>query len=95
MKESETVRQNLIKNLTALNKELPTKLILENTNVFQTITQHSQQVINQLIAKNPDRETASLIFHSNLLNNRLLLSKLPNFLLQGNYMLLNSQQTKY
>lgn len=76
VKESETVRQNLIKNLNALNKDLPTKSFSENTNEFQPILQHIQKTIDELISKNPDREIASLTFQLNLLNDRLLLSKL-------------------
>ncbi len=76
VKESETVRQNLIKNLTALNKDLPTKSFSENTNEYQPILQHIQKTIDELIAKNPDKEIASLTFQLNLLNDRLLLSKL-------------------
>lgn len=76
VKESETVKQNLIKNLTALNKDLPTKSFAENTNEFQPIIRHIQATIDALIAKNPDREIASLTLQLNLLNDRLLLSKL-------------------
>lgn len=76
VKESETVRQNLIKNLTALNKDLPTKPFSENTDEFQPIYQHIQKTIDELIAKNPDKEIASSTFQLNLLNDRLLLNKL-------------------
>jgi energy-coupling factor transporter ATP-binding protein EcfA2 len=76
VKESESVRQNLIKNLTALNKDLSTKPFAENTIDFQPIMQHIQTTIDELIAKNPDREIASLTLQLNLLNDRLLLSKL-------------------
>lgn len=76
VKESEEVRQNLIKNLTALKKDLPTKPFVENKNDFQPIVLHIQTTIDELIAKNPDREIASLTFQLNLLNDRLLLSKL-------------------
>jgi hypothetical protein len=76
VKDSEEVRLNLIKNLTALNKDLPSKPFSENANDFQPIMQHIQTTIDELIAKNPEREIASLIFQLNLLNDRLLLSKL-------------------
>lgn len=75
-KETETVRQNLINNLTALNKDLPTKSFPENTNEFQPILEHIQRTIDELSAKNPEREIASLTFQLNLLSDRLLLSKL-------------------
>ena len=76
VKESETVRQNLIKNLTALNKDLPTKSFSEKTNEFQPILHQIHKRIDELIAKNPDKEIASLTIQLNLLNDRLLLSKL-------------------
>ncbi len=76
VKESEAVRQNLIKNLTALNKNLQTKSFAENTNEFLSIMQHIQTTIDELIAKNPDREIASLTFQLNLQSDRMLLSKL-------------------
>ncbi len=76
VKESEKVRQNLIKNLTVLNRDLPTKPFVENTNEFQPVMQHIQATIDALISKNPEREIVSLILQLNLLNDRLLLSKL-------------------
>jgi energy-coupling factor transporter ATP-binding protein EcfA2 len=76
MIESETVRQNLIKNLTELNKDLQTNPFSENTNEFLLILQHIQKTIDELIAKNPDKEIASLTFQLNLLNDKFLLNKL-------------------
>lgn len=76
VKESEAIRQNLIKSLTALNKELPTKSFSDTTDEFQQILQLIQKTIDELIAKNPDREIALLTSQLNLLNDRLLLSKL-------------------
>jgi energy-coupling factor transporter ATP-binding protein EcfA2 len=75
-KETEEVRQNLIINLTALNKDLPTKSFSENTNEFDEILLHIKSEIAALIEKNPDREIASLTFELNILNDRLLLSKM-------------------
>lgn len=75
VQESETVRQNLIKNLTAINKDLTTKSFVETTNEFQSIMQHIQTTIDELLAEKPDREIASLTIQLNLLNDRLLLSK--------------------
>ena len=73
---SETVKDNIIKNLGNLNKELPLIPFTENTNEFEEVKVHIQREIDALLLKKPDQEIAVLTSQLNYLTDKSLLSKL-------------------
>jgi hypothetical protein len=70
------VRNNIIKNLENLNKQLPVNPFTANTNEFERISLHIKKEIDTLFAKKPDQEIATLNIQLNYLTDKSLLSKL-------------------
>lgn len=73
---SELIKNNIIKNLENLNKQLPVNQFTANTNEFDKITLHIKKEIDTLFAKKPDQEIATLNIQLNYLTDKSLLSKL-------------------
>jgi len=73
---SETVRQNLIINLSQVKLELPISSFTDNTKDFNKIAQHIKDSIEELIQKNPTKELEVLEAQINYLKDKSLLNKL-------------------
>lgn len=73
---SETQRQNIIRNLDSLNKDIEITCFSDNLNEFVSITTQIAQEIAALFARKPDQEIATLTFQMNVLIDRSLLNKL-------------------
>lgn len=76
VQETETSRQNLIKNLGTLKNEFPVSFCIDNTSEFNKISLQIKQDIDSLFAKKPDQEIATLSFQKAYLTDKSLLSKL-------------------
>lgn len=74
--DSENSKNNLIKNLEKLNKELSVTVFTVNTSELNPISLKLKENIDGLFKKKPDQEIASLTFQQNYLTDKSLLSKL-------------------
>ena len=76
MAASETVRQNLIINLSQVKLELPISSFTDNTKDYNKIAKHIKDTIEKLIKKNPAKELEVLEAQINFLKDKSLLNKL-------------------
>ncbi|MFA5300625.1 MAG: AAA family ATPase, partial [Lutibacter sp.] len=74
--DSETIKNNIIKNLENLNKELPVFPFKTSTQEFDGIAIYIKGEIDALFAKKPDQEIGTLTFQMNYLIDKSLLLKL-------------------
>lgn len=79
---SETVRQNLIVNLSKVKWELPISSFTDNTKDFEKITKDIKDTIEELIKKNPAKELEELEAQINFLKDKSLLNKLLDKILK-------------
>ncbi len=80
--DSETVRQNLIINLSKLTWDLPITSFTDNTDDFENIVKHIKDTIEDLFKKNPSKELDVLEAQINYLKDKSLLNKLMQKILE-------------
>jgi len=76
VKETETTRINLIKNLSNKNKDLPVTVSNVHTKDFDKINNGVKKEIESLLLRKPDQEISKLIFQSQFIADKSLLNKL-------------------
>jgi energy-coupling factor transporter ATP-binding protein EcfA2 len=79
---SENSKDNIIKNLEKLNKELSVTVFTVNTSELNPVSLKLNESIDELFKKKPDQEIATLTFQQNNLTDKSLLSKLLSQILE-------------